>query len=347
MQKVLFKTCSQLQILAWKGFWKLKTKNGNARSVDICYVCIGGVPYLRGRKCFFPKGEKVMKSITTSEKAAVTRAIEMLYPKDERLYEDPYSIKFITPFNRFFLKIMKSKSIRDWMMNLMEKAGPGIYGGIISRTRYMDDILEAAISNKFDAVVNLGGGYDTKCLRFNFRDVTYYHVDKGAVIDSYKRIVGDLQDGIPSHNRFVPIDFNTQSIETELLKSGFSKEKKTLFLWEGVTQYITEEAVTDTLKYISSCLSGSQIVFTYVPKRVFTDPDDFSEYQFTIKTVRRTGEEWVTGFDPENMETFVKKHGLSLIEDVGATEYQERYFRPTGRVMTIMPIERIVFAEVT
>lgn len=287
-----------------------------------------------------------MKSITTSEKAAVTRAIEMLYPKTERLYEDPYSIKFITPFNRFFLNIMKSKKVRDWMMNLTEKAGPGIYGGVISRTKYMDDVLESAIAGNFDAVVNLGGGYDTKCLRFDFKNLQYYHIDQTSVIGSYKKIMAGLQDAIPPYVRFVPVDFNSQSLEDELAKAGFNQGGKTLFLWEGVTQYIAMDAVSDVLNYVASCSKGSQVVFTYVPQRVFTEPDAFSEYQFTIKAVKKTGEEWVTGFDPEKMPKFLQEHGLHLIEDVGAKEYRERYFEPIGREMTIMPIERIIFAEV-
>ncbi len=118
------------------------------------------------------------KKNSTPEKAAATRAMEMLFVEKERLYTDNYSEKFLTGSNKFFLKIMKYQGIRNWMMNFIEKTGPGVYGGIISRTKYMDDVLEAAIANEFDAVVNLGGGYDTRCLRFDFKGLEYYHVDQ-------------------------------------------------------------------------------------------------------------------------------------------------------------------------
>ncbi|GMQ58138.1 class I SAM-dependent methyltransferase [Vallitalea sediminicola] len=287
-----------------------------------------------------------MKSITTSEKAAMTRAMEMLFLETERLYDDKYSIKFITGFNRFFLKMMKSEHVRNWMINLMDKTGPGVYGGIISRTKYMDDVLEVAIANKFDAVVNLGGGYDTKCLRFDLKGLEYYHIDQKSVINNYKKIMSGLQGGIPSHVRFVPIDFNTQRLEDELVKAGYDKDKKTVFLWEGVTQYITIEAVTGTLEYIASCSKGSQVAFTYVPKSLFTSPEDFSEYKTMLKLGKRIGEEWITGFDPDNMSVFLEEQGLTLIEDVGDTDYRARYFEPIGREMSIMPIERIAFAEI-
>ncbi len=228
----------------------------------------------------------------------------------------------------------------------MEKAGPGIYGGIISRTKYMDDVLEAAIANKFDAVVNLGGGYDTKCLRFDFKGLEYYHVDQKPVMDNYKNIMSGLEGGIPAHVRFVPIDFNTQNLGDELVKAGYDKDKRTLFLWEGVTQYITLEAVVGTLEYIASCLKGSQVVFTYVPKSLFTSSESFPEYQKILKLAKRVGEEWITGLESEKISEFIEQCGLALIEDVGNTDYKKRYFEPIGREMAIMPIERIAYAEV-
>jgi methyltransferase (TIGR00027 family) len=286
------------------------------------------------------------KSMSTPEKAAASRAMEMLFPETERLYTDQYSKEFLTGFNSFFLNIMKHEGVRNWWMNLMEKVGPGIYGGIISRTKYMDDVLEAAIANKFDAVVNLGGGYDTKCLRFDFKGLEYYHVDQKPVMDNYKNIMSGLEGGIPPHVRFVPIDFNTQNLGDELVKAGYDKDKRTLFLWEGVTQYITLEAVTGTLEYIASCSKGSQIVFTYVLKSLFISSESFPEYQTTIKLAKRVGEEWITGLESEKMSAFIEQCGLALIEDVGNTDYKKRYFEPIGREMAIMPIERIAYAEV-
>lgn len=286
------------------------------------------------------------KSMSTPEKAAASRAMEMLFPETERLYTDQYSKEFLTGSNRFFLNIMKHEGVRNWMMNLMEKAGPGIYGGIISRTKYMDDVLEAAIADKFDVVVNLGGGYDTKCLRFDFKGLEYYHVDQKPVMDNYKNVMSGLEGGIPAHVKFVPIDFNTQNLGDELVKAGYDKDKKTLFLWEGVTQYITLEAVSGTLEYIASCLKGSQVVFTYVPKSLFTSSESFPEYRKVIKLIKKGGEEWITGLEPEKMSAYLEQCGLTLVEDVGNTDYKKRYFEPIGREMDIMPIERIAYAEV-
>lgn len=46
------------------------------------------------------------------------------------------------------------------------------------------------------------------------------------------------------------------------------------------------------------------------------------------------------------MSGFIEQCGLAFIEDVGNTDFKKRYFEPIGREMAIMPIERIVYAEV-
>lgn len=66
-----------------------------------------------------------------------------------------------------------------------------------------------------------------------------------------------LPTGIPQNVRVVPIDFNRQSFEEELSKAGYDKAMKTFFILEGVTQYISEEALSGTLEYIASTKEGS------------------------------------------------------------------------------------------
>lgn len=287
-----------------------------------------------------------MNSIMISEKAAVSRATEMLFPKELRLYEDNFSIEFLTSMNRFYLFIMKSKILRQWILNLSDRMAPGVYGGIISRTKYMDDALTFAIENGFEAIVNLGAGYDTKCLRFDMKGIAYYHVDQGPVIDSFKKTVSKLDSGIPRNVIFVPIDFNEQILENELIKAGYNQSMKTLFIWEGVTQYITKNAVDSTLEFIGMTRKGSRVVFTYVVKGLLDNPKTFPKYKGLLKQIKLTGAQWLTGFESDDISNYLKEKGLTLIEDVGEKEYQKRYFKPINREVEIMTIERIAYAEV-
>ena len=86
-----------------------------------------------------------MKPSSTADGPAFLRAAENLLPQDKRLFEDPYSANILTPINRFFAIIMRSPRIWNFVMNMSEKSGPGVVGGILCRTRYIDDVLNSAI----------------------------------------------------------------------------------------------------------------------------------------------------------------------------------------------------------
>ena len=54
-----------------------------------------------------------MKAINTGIGAASARAAGMLYPKEKRLFEDPYSEKLLPPFYKFFIFLQRSPKIND------------------------------------------------------------------------------------------------------------------------------------------------------------------------------------------------------------------------------------------
>jgi len=153
--------------------------------------------------------------------------------------------------------------------------------------------------------------------------------------------------GLPSNVSLVPIDFNTQDLGEELKKAGYTLSSKTFFIWEGVTQYISKEAIDNTLKYVAQAPTGSRIVFTYVLEGFINGsyiPDGLNIlYKAMLK---KKSPLWLCGFEPAEMPWYLSKYSLSLIEDVGNEEFLERYIKPRGRDLAVMEIERVILAEV-
>ena len=289
-----------------------------------------------------------MKTSSTGYGPALMRAMENFLPEDKRLFEDPYSEKFLSPFYKFFVVLMHSPKILNFLVNIREKLTPGVIGGLICRTRYIDDVLNKAIKEGFGTVVNLGAGMDTRAFRIpGIENIKYFELDFSES-QKVKRAYIDKKIGkLPANVSLVPIDFNSQDLGTELKKAGYTLSSKTLFIWEGVTQYIAEEAVADTLKYVAQAAAGSRIVFTYVLKS-FIDgsyiPDGLSGlYKLVLK---KKNPLWFCGFEPAEMPDYLAKYSLCLIEDVGHEEYTERYIKPKGRDLSVFEIERAVLTEV-
>jgi methyltransferase (TIGR00027 family) len=289
-----------------------------------------------------------MKSSTTGYGPAMMRAMENLLPEDKRLFEDPCSEKFLSPFYKFFVILMRSPKLLDFLVKIREKSTPGVVGGLLCRTRYIDDVLNNAISAGVKAVVNLGAGLDTRAFRISgIENIQYYELDFPELQEVKRSYIDKKIGELPFNVSLVPIDFNSQDLDEELNKAGYDLSSKTLFIWEGVTQYISKEAVNNTLKYVAQAATGSRIVFTYVLKS-FIDgsciPDGLNSlYKLTLK---KKNPLWFCGFDPAEMGEYLSKYSLSLIEDVGHEEFLERYMKPKNRDLTVMKIERTVLAEV-
>ena len=146
---------------------------------------------------------------------------------------------------------------------------------------------------------------------------------------------------------FVPIDFEKQSIPTELERAGYNFSSKTLFIWEGVTQYISREANDSILKYVAQATPGSNIVFTYVLKSFIDGKEIHEGTERTYKRFcKKSNPIWIYGLEQTNISSYLSKYSLSLIEDIGSDEVKERYMKLVNLDLEVFNVERIALAEI-
>jgi len=290
-----------------------------------------------------------MKAIDTGMGAAFARAMGMLYPKEKRLFEDPYCEKLLLPFYKFFIFLMRSPKIFDFLMKWEKKSTPGKTGWLFCRFRYIDDVLKDSIAKKeIETVVNFGAGMDCRAYFIpGIERVRYFEVDHPKVIKKKRAKMKKILGKLPNHVTYVPVDFEKQSLDTELKKAGYNLSSKTLFIWEGVTQYISKEANDNTMKYVAQAAPGSKIVFTYILKSLIEGKDlnDTARkgmYKWMVKGFKM----WIYGLDPKDISDYLSKYNLSLIEDIGSREMKERYMGKVNLGLDVFEIERIALAKV-
>ncbi|RLB56346.1 MAG: hypothetical protein DRJ42_03650 [Deltaproteobacteria bacterium] len=140
-----------------------------------------------------------------------------------------------------------------------EEGAEGMADLVIARTFYFDRILERA-APEMEQFVLLGAGYDTRAYGMLKRPgLAIYEVDQKR-IQEHK--VASLADGgiEASHVTFVPVDFSKDDAFEELQKAGYDPEKKTMFIWEGVTLYLAEADVRRTLADIRDHSARGSVV---------------------------------------------------------------------------------------
>ena len=140
-------------------------------------------------------------------------------------------------------------------------------------------------------------------------------------IDVYKTQIGIL----PENVTYCQIDFNKQSLEQLAEENKFNPLIPTTIIWEGVTNYLTADAIDKTFSFISKFPSGSFIIFTYVHQQVLDDPGSFTGGEKLLQDLESMEERWTFGFLPNELSGYLSNFGLTLVEDLGATEYRQRY----------------------
>jgi len=276
--------------------------------------------------------------------AALMKATEMFVPRGRRLFEDAVLIDFLPAPVRFAAR-------RPWIRNrfvaLLDRGAPGIRGALLCRTRAIDDAMEAAIRRGLRTVVILGAGLDTRPYRLpSLVEADVFEVDLPAVQAFKKRRLLRRLGALPSHVRFVPIDFDTEPLDLRLAEAGLDPAEPAIFVWEGVTQYLLPAAVDAVLGTIAARPIGSEVLFTYVLEEAITGRFRADRDEAFRKSARRRPAAWHFGIEPSRLEAFLRAHGLTLYEDVGDEEHLVRYVRPLGRELAVSEIERVARAGV-
>jgi methyltransferase (TIGR00027 family) len=280
---------------------------------------------------------------------AATRVIEMYQPEDRRLFDDPLAYALLPLGWRLLLRLAYLPGLRGAVLSMRERRMPGSLGGILCRTRYIDDVLQRSLAGGLDQVVILGAGFDTRAYRIAGMDrVRVFEVDLPGACKAKRSRLESVLGRMPRNVALVGMDFDRQDLGEMLCASGFQTGQRMLFIWEGVTQYITAEAVSHTLEFISRVSgAGSSIVFTYV-RRGIIDGTDRPEWMGSFLVLAgKLGSPMIFGLDQAELEPYLLERGLELVEDVGAADYQEHYLRPLGREMNVFDGERAAFARVS
>ena len=77
----------------------------------------------------------------------------------------------------------------------------------------------------------------------------------------------DEEHSSVSPGTFAPAQVASEALATTLERSGFDKQKASLFIWLGSAGYRTVDAVMAGLAFIASLPGGSGVVFDYAVER--------------------------------------------------------------------------------
>lgn len=265
-------------------------------------------------------------------------AVEQQEPPGRRLIDDDLARGFLPAGLRALTAAARVPMLRAALIAGSERSGPGLWASIVCRKRYIDDKVSDPAA-EIDAVVILGSGLDTRPYRIaRYGTLPVFELDQQVNIDRKRAAVHRALGALPDSVRLVGLDFETDPVLTALADNGFRDTGTTLFIWEGVTQYLSPDAVHGMFEQLRSVAPGSRLVFSYI-RQDFIDGTNLYGAQALYRRFRQRAQVWKSGFIPEQLEETLRGYGWRLLEQAGPGYYRDTYIRPTGRTLGASPIE--------
>lgn len=256
-------------------------------------------------------------------------------------YEHEWTFRCNDDYAPIFLPDEKRIPLQDEQVRVaIKKAIPkGMYEYVISRTKYFDRVFIQAVKRRVGQVVFLGAGFDSRPYRFNdlLKNTKIFEVDTLATQEYKKALLAEK--GVSFKNiEYICHNFEDGNLFDLLEKHGYKSDVKTLFLWEGVTFYLTREAVLNMLAEVrnhSSC--RSRICFDF---QTMKNPEELIQTGLKEESIK-------FGIEEGKVEAFVTSNEFRIIEHLDAKAIEQQFMRTeTGDLFgNIAPIMNFILLE--
>lgn len=200
---------------------------------------------------------------------------------------------------------------------------------MVARARFVEDVVVEQAERGVAQYVILGAGLDTFVQRRPelASRLHVFEVDRsGPQVWKRERLVA-CGFGVPDALRFVPVDFEVGgSWWDALVGAGFDTSAPAVVASTGVSMYLTNDAITATLRQVASLAPGSTLVMSFILPIHLAEPDDRPGLEAAVRGAAASGTPFLSFFTPDEMVALAHDAGFRDVEHVSTEDLTERYF---------------------
>ncbi len=232
-------------------------------------------------------------------------------------FRDPFARELLPPVWRWLLDLSERGMARLPRPELEKRFDT--LDMLPLRVRAIDAELERAIAAGVQQVVILGAGLDTRAYRLSFlKNATVFEVDHAATQEQKRARAAGL---VPVAGRlvYVAVDFERDSLAEKLAAAGHRRDAPTVWIWEGVIMYLTDQGFRATLRSISDVSAPGSLLLVHYHERDTGEPRAmrvllwlFGEPQIGLRTRKTMAEE-------------CRQAGLTVERDSGTQEWMLQF----------------------
>jgi methyltransferase (TIGR00027 family) len=185
------------------------------------------------------------------------------------------------------------------------------------RTRFFDDwALKAVGDSKARQLVLLGAGMDTRAFRLPWpKQFQFWEVDTPELFSLKEARLQSAGVSLACDRITVEADLTSEKWVGSLLDGGLKKDRPTVWLAEGLFQYLTAADVNYILEgAVSVSSTGSRFGAEIISEEFLRRRSN----QATLQRRKERGARWVFGTD--NPEALFRSHGWKVDDTVGALD---------------------------
>ncbi|MQA21587.1 class I SAM-dependent methyltransferase [Rugamonas rivuli] len=265
------------------------------------------------------RGEGLLRQGVASRSAlsvAMLRAAHQLIDQP-LVFDDPLALAVLGPEHAETVRSTPEK-FDTGIMRVLRAA-------MAVRSRFAEDELAAALERGVRQYVVLGAGLDSYAYRDPAPGLSVFEVDHPATQRWKRGLLEQARVAAPASLKYVPVDFERDDLADKLTAAGCKLDEPVFFSWLGVTLYLTNDAVFDTLAFVAGLPSGSGIVFDYGVVPELLNPMERMGMAYFAKKYEAEGEPWISFFAPEVLACELRALGFGDVSDHGADQLRARY----------------------
>lgn len=259
---------------------------------------------------------------STAVRTALWRALHVQIDQSPPVFDDVIGLQLAAPD-------------ADWRTRPDMDPGftAGFRASIVSRARFIDELLDQSIAAGVDQFVILGAGLDTTAQRRPElgQRLQIFEIDQPATQAWKRRRLDEEGFGVPTWLHLVPVDFESgQNWWDRLVSAGFDPSRPAFVAATGVAMYLTEQAIVDTLGQLAGLATGSMVAMTFMLPVELLASADQAGLKASASGAKSSGTPFVSFYSPEQFLDLAQRAGFAAeghsVEHVASGVLSDRYF---------------------
>ena len=209
---------------------------------------------------------------------------------------------------------------------------PGDLMHILCRKYYVQQLIDEALEEGFEQIVNLGSGFDHLGAMLSSKGIPVFELDKPDMIQEKQKFIENNGYSNKKLN-FVECDVNkTRMGEALKAHPNFYSQKKTLFVAEGFFDYLALLPSEHLLEDLKSLNYKNRLVST------FFSLDELNLLHETVfrSGVTMVGESLQFKITRDEFVDLLKELGFELLTEITHKQMKEDLVKKTGMKLPVL-----------